>query len=122
MLTFEDDVPATPAAKAGPGLVARTQALSREPVHDLDTERQAAGTGRVRLLEIPGLVLCKSEYEACEDADVLVLVTEWNQFRMLDLERVRRLLREPVVVDLRNVYDPEAMRNAGFRYEGVGRP
>jgi UDPglucose 6-dehydrogenase len=72
--------------------------------------------------ELPGLVLCKSEYEACEGADALVLMTEWNQFRMLDLARVRRLLREPVVVDLRNVYDPAAMRRAGFRYDSVGRP
>ena len=71
--------------------------------------------------EIPELTLCKNEYEACEDADALVLVTEWNQFRMLDLERVKGLLREPVVVDLRNVYDPIGMRRAGFRYESVGR-
>ena len=48
-------------------------------------------------------------------------MTEWNQFRMLDLARVRTLLREPVVVDLRNVYDPGAMRKAGFRYDSVGR-
>jgi UDPglucose 6-dehydrogenase len=71
--------------------------------------------------ELPGVQLCKSEYETCENADVLVLVTEWNQFRMLDLERVKGLLREPVVVDLRNVYDPAAMRKAGFRYDSVGR-
>jgi UDPglucose 6-dehydrogenase len=72
--------------------------------------------------ELPSLVLCKNEYEACEQADALVLMTEWNQFRMLDLARVRSLLREPVVVDVRNVYEPEAMRRAGFRYESVGRP
>ncbi len=71
--------------------------------------------------ELPALVLCKNEYETCENADALVLMTEWNQFRMLDLARIRSLLREPVVVDLRNVYEPEAMRRAGFRYEGVGR-
>jgi UDPglucose 6-dehydrogenase len=71
--------------------------------------------------ELPDVQLCKNEYEACEDADALVLVTEWNQFRMLDLARVKALLREPVVVDLRNVYDPAAMRRAGFRYDSVGR-
>jgi UDPglucose 6-dehydrogenase len=70
---------------------------------------------------IPHLTVCKNEYEACEDADALVLVTEWNQFRMLDLERVKTLLRQPVVIDLRNVYEPAAMRQAGFRYESVGR-
>jgi len=71
--------------------------------------------------ELPAITLCKNEYEACENANALVLVTEWNQFRMLDLARVRGLLREPIVVDLRNVYDPVAMRAAGFRYECVGR-
>jgi UDPglucose 6-dehydrogenase len=48
-------------------------------------------------------------------------MTEWNQFRMLDLERVRSLLRKPVVVDLRNVYEPGPMRSAGFTYACVGR-
>jgi len=71
--------------------------------------------------ELPDITLCKNEYEACENADALVLMTEWNQFRMLDLARVRTLLREPVVVDLRNVYDPVSMRRAGFRYDSVGR-
>ena len=50
-----------------------------------------------------------------------MLVTEWNQFRMLDLERVKKLMRAPVLIDLRNVYDPAAMRRAGFRYDSVGR-
>jgi UDPglucose 6-dehydrogenase len=72
--------------------------------------------------ELPGVELCKNEYETCENADALVLVTEWNQFRMLDLERVKALLRAPVLVDLRNVYDPVALRRAGFRYDSVGRP
>ena len=72
--------------------------------------------------EVPSITCCKNEYEACENADALVLVTEWNQFRMLDLERVKSLLRCPVLVDLRNVYDPAALRRAGFRYDSVGRP
>jgi UDPglucose 6-dehydrogenase len=72
--------------------------------------------------ELPVVTYCKNEYEACENADALVLVTEWNQFRMLDLERVKSLLRSPVLVDLRNVYEPAALRRAGFRYDSVGRP
>jgi UDPglucose 6-dehydrogenase len=60
-------------------------------------------------------------YAACRDADVLVIMTEWNQFRMLDLNRVKELLRRPAVADLRNVYDPDPMRAAGFTYAGVGR-
>jgi len=60
-------------------------------------------------------------YDVASGADVLVLATEWNQFRNLDLKRLRELLREPVFVDLRNVYDPARMRENGFRYTGVGR-
>ncbi len=70
---------------------------------------------------LPEITYCKDAYEACEDADVVVIVTEWNQFRMLDLERVRQKLRRPVVVDLRNVYDPKPMQAAGFEYHSVGR-
>ena len=70
---------------------------------------------------LPDVTLCKDSYEACENADALILVTEWNQFRMLDLDRVRQLLRRPILVDLRNVYEPEPMRNAGFDYVSVGR-
>ncbi len=72
--------------------------------------------------ELPEVVLCKSAYETCDGAEALVIVTEWNQFRMLDLERIRKTLRRPVVVDLRNIYEPEAMRRAGFHYVSVGRP
>jgi len=70
---------------------------------------------------LPEVSLCAGEYEACQGADVLVIVTEWNQFRMLDLDRVKRSMREPVVVDLRNIYEPSAMRAAGFQYACVGR-
>ena len=70
---------------------------------------------------MPNVTLCEDAYEACEEADALVLMTEWNQFRMLDLERIKSLLSAPVVVDLRNVYEPERMREAGFRYVCVGR-
>jgi UDPglucose 6-dehydrogenase len=64
---------------------------------------------------------CEDAYQACENAHAAVIVTEWNQFRMLELERMRKLLARPVVVDLRNVYDPAAMAKAGFEYHSVGR-
>jgi UDPglucose 6-dehydrogenase len=70
---------------------------------------------------LPGLERAADEYAAAEGADVLVLATEWNQFRNLDLQRLRALLLRPVVVDLRNVYEPAEMRQMGFRYAGVGR-
>jgi UDPglucose 6-dehydrogenase len=70
---------------------------------------------------MPSVTMCQDSYEACEGADALVIMTEWNQFRMLDLERIKSLMRAPVVVDLRNVYEPAQMRGAGFRYVCVGR-
>ncbi|HSN69641.1 MAG TPA: UDP binding domain-containing protein, partial [Thermoanaerobaculia bacterium] len=51
----------------------------------------------------------------------LVIVTEWNEFRALNLDRIRKTLRQPLIVDLRNLYDPARMRDAGFRYVSVGR-
>jgi UDPglucose 6-dehydrogenase len=70
---------------------------------------------------LPDITLCEDAYDVCEGADALVIITEWNLFRMLDLERVKALLRSPSIVDLRNVYKPEPVRAAGFRYVGVGR-
>ena len=69
----------------------------------------------------PDLVACGDAYEAAEGADVLVVMTEWNQYRMLDLARLKRLLAQPSIVDLRNVYSPEAVIAAGFTYRSVGR-
>ena len=60
-------------------------------------------------------------YAAVEEADALVIITEWDQFRALDLDRVKLLMRSPVVIDLRNIYRPDDMRARGFRYTGVGR-
>jgi UDPglucose 6-dehydrogenase len=62
-----------------------------------------------------------SAYDCVEGADVLVIVTEWDAFRALDLSRIKRLLKQPVVVDLRNIYRPDDMRKRGFTYVGVGR-
>ncbi|HLI20743.1 MAG TPA: UDP-glucose/GDP-mannose dehydrogenase family protein [Stellaceae bacterium] len=64
---------------------------------------------------------CTNAYEAMEGADALVIVTEWNEFRALDLTRVMNLLRTPTVIDLRNIYKPEDMSAAGFYYVSVGR-
>jgi len=63
----------------------------------------------------------KDPYDAARGADALVIVTEWNQFRNLDLNRIKNLMKSPVFVDLRNIYDPAKMRARGFRYSGVGR-
>lgn len=60
-------------------------------------------------------------YEAAQNADCLVLLTEWNQYRALDLHRLKNIMKSPIFVDLRNIYDPTTMREAGFVYTGVGR-
>ncbi len=80
-----------------------------------------AGLDEARKL-LDGVVWCEGVYETMEGADALVIITEWNAFRALDLERVKELMNDPVVVDLRNVYDPQEMTAAGFRYTCVGRP
>jgi UDPglucose 6-dehydrogenase len=65
--------------------------------------------------------LAADEYDAIEGADALVIITEWNQFRALNMKRVKELLNSPKVIDLRNIYEPEDMRELGFEYVGVGR-
>ncbi|WP_372730624.1 UDP-glucose/GDP-mannose dehydrogenase family protein [Novosphingobium sp.] len=71
---------------------------------------------------LPGVTMVENTYDAIEGADAVVLVTEWDAFRALDFNRVKRLVKAPVIVDLRNVYDPAELRAAGFAYTSVGRP
>jgi UDPglucose 6-dehydrogenase len=92
---------------------------------------QAAGA-RIRAFDPAGmaeaakhlsdLAWCDDAYDAIAGADALVVLTEWNEFRALDLQRIKALLRAPVVVDLRNIYDPQIMSTAGFIYCSIGRP
>jgi len=70
---------------------------------------------------LPGVVWCESALEAANGADILVVVTEWNEFRALDLKQARKTMRGDVLVDLRNVFPAALAREAGFRYLGVGR-
>ncbi len=71
---------------------------------------------------LPDVTWCDGAYDALLDADAVVILTEWNQFRNLDLDRVKALLKVPVFVDFRNIYDPREMAEAGFAYTSVGRP
>ncbi len=70
---------------------------------------------------LPDIEFATDEFDAIEGADVLVFLTEWNQFRALDMEKVKRLLKSPKIADLRNIYEPSDMREMGFEYVGVGR-
>jgi len=87
---------------------ARIQAY--DPVATVNAERY-----------LHGVTLCQDAYEAAEGADALVVITEWNEFKHLSLPRLKELMRQPIVVDGRNVYDPEEMKVLGFVYRGMGR-
>lgn len=70
---------------------------------------------------LPTVTFTATAYDVAKDADALLLVTEWNEFKQLDWQRIKRYMRQPVVIDGRNLYDPREMRNLGFIYWGVGR-
>jgi UDPglucose 6-dehydrogenase len=69
----------------------------------------------------PGVVFCESAFEAAAGADGVTLLTEWNEFKYLNLDRLRGLLRRPLIFDARNLYEPERMRRLGFEYYSIGR-
>ncbi len=70
---------------------------------------------------LPDIDYCDDAYGAIDGADAIVIVTEWNEFRVLDLPRVRKLMRAPMIIDLRNIYNPAEMAGAGFEYHSIGR-
>jgi UDPglucose 6-dehydrogenase len=113
-ITFKqetDDLRDAPALTILPALHEKGARLQ---VHDPQGMTEAAQL-------FPDFVYTENAYAACENADAVVLLTEWNQYRALDLERLKSLLNAPFFVDLRNVYEPRQMREAGFSYFGVGR-
>jgi len=113
-LTFKpntDDMRESPALDIIPALQrlgARVQAFDPE--------------GREARVLLPDVEFRDGPYEAVAGADAMVLLTEWDQFRALDLDRIKALMRAPVVIDLRNVYRPEEVRQRGFAYTSIGRP
>jgi UDPglucose 6-dehydrogenase len=107
-----------------------TDDMRESPATDIISAIQAKGA-KVRAFDpvamdearhfLRGVEFAKDEYDAIKDADALVIITEWNQFRALDMEKVKGLLKQPKIADLRNIYEPEDMRGLGFEYVGVGR-
>jgi UDPglucose 6-dehydrogenase len=71
---------------------------------------------------IPNIKYCTNAYEVSEDADALVIVTEWREFKLLNMERIKNIMRRPVIFDGRNIYDAERTRKMGFEYYSIGRP
>ncbi len=108
-----------------------TDDMRESPSIDIVAGLQAAGA-TVRAYDPEGMdearemmadvVWCDDAYSCMAGADVLTIVTEWNEFRALDLDRIKDLLKRPVMVDLRNIYNPDEMAGAGFEYTSIGRP
>jgi UDPglucose 6-dehydrogenase len=106
-----DDVRESPAIEIANGLVAAGATVRAYDPEAMETGKAGGFAGET----------CPDEYAACQGADALILATEWNQFRNLDLGRIKGLLKSPTVVDLRNVYKPADMKKLGFDYTAVGR-
>ena len=106
-----DDIRESPALRIIDGLLERGVSVRAYDPIAMDNARPV----------LTGVTFCRDEYDAATGADALVIVTEWNQFRALDLERLKKLMKRPVVVDLRNVYEPAEMARRGFVYRCVGR-
>jgi len=70
---------------------------------------------------LPAVQYCANAYEVCDGSDALVIFTEWNEFRKLDLVRIKRLLKKPVMIDCRNIYEPDEVKALGFKYHSIGR-
>jgi UDPglucose 6-dehydrogenase len=114
-LTFKpntDDMRDSPSLDIVPALVEAGATVRAFDPEGMDEARKL----------LSDITFCKDAYEAMAGADALVILTEWNEFRALNLGRVKEVLKTPVMVDLRNVYSPADMAAAGFRYSSVGRP
>lgn len=108
-----------------------TDDMRESPSLDIIPELTAAGAsikaydpeGMTEAKELlSGVNFCENSYATLENADALVLITEWNEFRALDMDKVQSLMNAPIMIDLRNIYDPEEMKGLGFTYESIGRP
>ncbi|WP_366654526.1 UDP-glucose/GDP-mannose dehydrogenase family protein [Fodinicurvata sp. EGI_FJ10296] len=115
-LTFKpntDDMRESPSLAIVPALVAMGASVK---AYD------PAGMGEARKLLPATVNYAESAYDAIDGSDICVVLTEWNEFRSLDPVRIKQHLRHPLMIDLRNIYDPQDMRAAGLTYESVGRP
>ena len=115
-LTFK---PGTDDMREGASLVvipALQKAGARLRLYDPHGMKEA-----VKQLTGDNLSWCKDGYDAMQGADLLVILTEWNEFRHLDLKKVKSLLKQPLVIDLRNIYKRQDMMKHGFHYVSIGR-
>ena len=94
--------------------------LKQEGAHIRAYDPQSMARAR-QLPEFKGVRFCKDPYEAVKGADCALIVTEWNEFKELDLKKIKKLMCQPVIVDGRNIYEPKKMRELGFKYNCIGR-
>ncbi|MCP4395067.1 MAG: UDP-glucose/GDP-mannose dehydrogenase family protein [Alphaproteobacteria bacterium] len=107
-----DDMRDSPSLDIIPALVeagANVKAYDPQSMHEAKTM-------------LKDITFCEGAYETMEDADAIVILTEWNEFRMLDIEKAKAAMRGNILVDLRNVFSPKEMKDAGFDYTSIGRP
>jgi len=114
-LTFKPDTDDMREAPSIPMITGLLDLGAKVKAHDPAGMEQAKK-------ELTGIEYCDDPYACARNADALVIVTEWRQFRALDLERIKASMIAPVIVDLRNIYRPEDMWALGFKYESIGRP
>jgi UDPglucose 6-dehydrogenase len=107
-----DDVREAPALVVIEELLAAGAAVRAYDPEAMETARRVLGER---------VVYCRGSYDCCQGADALIVVTEWNEFRFPDFERIKQLLKQPVVFDGRNLYEPRRMSEMGFEHIGVGR-
>ena len=114
-LTFKpetDDMRDSPSITIIPALLEKGAVIRAHDPQGMEEARQL----------LPGtIVYTNNSYEACTGADAVIIMTEWNQYRALDLERLGSVMKQKIFIDLRNVYQPDLVKEKGFRYEGVGR-
>lgn len=109
----------------------KTDDMRESPSLDIIPELISAGA-RIKAFDpegmeeakklLPDVEFCENSYGTLGGADALVIITEWNEFRALNMDRVKSLMKTPTMIDLRNIYDPQEMTEHGFKYESIGRP
>ena len=92
--------------------------LQHEGAHIKAYDPQAVGTARRILTDVE---YCENAYVVAKDADALILVTEWNEFKQLDMMRIKESMRQPILLDGRNIYNPRSLKEIGFIHRGMGR-
>lgn len=113
-LTFKpetDDMREAPSISILPALIEKGAKVRAHDPHGMEAAKEI----------MPEVEYVNDPYKACEGADCVALMTEWNEYRALDLDKLGKIMKEKIFIDLRNIYEPEVLKEKGFKYVGVGR-